>query len=987
MHLAKVRRKPAPTFSPADLRQRKPGSFGPRHCSAIGECARKDLGMTDEAPMTPEAASFAAAAGAQTRVLATIEAMLRELRGGEAPRVGLDDDLERTLGIDSLARMELMLRLEAAFAVRLSESQVQQAQTPRDLLRAVTAAAPRDAAAPPVATATASGRAQAVERPHAAQTLVDVLSWYAERVPQQVQVSVLDEDASREQPVTHAALLRRSRQVAAGLQRRGVEPGDRVALMLPTGVGLFEAFAGILWAGGVPVPIYPPLRAAQIEDHLRRQANILDNAQAMLLVTDERVLPAARILRAGVPSLRGVTTVDELAGAGGAWTPAARATQDIAFLQYTSGSTGQPKGVVLTHANLLANLRAMGQAVKATPADVFVSWLPLYHDMGLIGAWMGSLYHALPLVVMPPQAFLARPSRWLRLIHERRGTISAAPNFAYEILASRVPGDELHGLDLSCWRAAFNGAEPVHASTLERFTERFARFGFDPRALMPVYGLAECGVGLAFPPLARGPKVDCIDRRALRASGQARPATDHDPGTVMQVVYCGAPLAGHELRVVDAQGHELPERHEGRVEFRGPSATSGYFRNAEATRALFDGEWLDSGDVGYIAEGELYLTSRVKDLIIRGGHNVHPYDLEDAVGNLPGVRRGCVAVFGARDAASATERIVVLAETRVADAAPRAALRERIAELAIALLGAPADDIVLAAPHTVLKTSSGKIRRAACRERYEQGTLGASARAVPWQVLRLWVEAAARRVRAPLARLAIGWDGLWMWCVFGVAAAAAVAAMLLPGRSHRKAWARRLARTVLRASRVPLEILGAEHLQTRPAVFVANHASYVDWLLLTAVLPSDACLVAKRELASRPVVNWLLARVGTPYVERFDAHASVEDVRRLGVLAAGGESLVFFAEGTFTRAPGLRPFHLGAFATAAQAGVPVVPVGIAGTRSVLRDGRWWPRRHPVRVHVHPPLRAEGPSWDDALRLRDATRECIAATCGEPVMDA
>jgi 1-acyl-sn-glycerol-3-phosphate acyltransferase len=665
----------------------------------------------------------------------------------------------------------------------------------------------------------------------------------------------------------------------------------------------------------------------------------------------------------------------------------ARGPQDIAFLQYTSGSTGQPKGVVLTHANLLANLRAMGQAVKPVPEDVFVSWLPLYHDMGLIGAWMGSLYHALPLVVMPPQTFLARPSRWLRLIHERRGTISAAPNFAYEILAGRVPDDELQGLDLSCWRAALNGAEPVHASSLARFAERFAPYGFDPKALMPVYGLAECGVGLAFPPLARGPKVDCIDREALHTLGQARPAAEGDPSTAMQVVCCGAALAGHELRVVNPQGEELPERQEGRIEFRGPSATSGYFRNPEATRALFHGDWLDSGDVGYIAEGELYLTSRVKDLIIRGGHNVHPYDLEDAVGNLPGVRKGCVAVFGARDAASATERIVVLAETRLVDAQARAALRERIAERALALLGLPADDIVLAPPHAVLKTSSGKIRRAACRERYEQGALGEHGRAVPLQVARLWLDAGVRRLRQPLARLALAWHGAWLWALFALGAVLGVAAVLLPQRSLRQRSAAAVARLMMRVSGVPVQATGLEHLAVRPAVIAVNHASYVDWLLLAALLPAGCCFVAKRELAAQPVLRWLLSRLGTQFVERSEVHASVEDARRLRGVAAAGESLVLFPEGTFTRAPGLRGFHMGAFVTAAEAGLPVIPISLAGTRSVLRADSWWPRRFPVHVKVHAPLQPAGAAWSDALQLRDATRARIASACGEPVLPA
>lgn len=811
--------------------------------------------------------------------------------------------------------------------------------------------------------------------------------------------------------VTHAGLWQRARAVAAGLQHGGLEPGQSVALMLPTDPAFFEAFAGILLAGGVPVPIYPPLRATQVEDHLRRQSRILENAGEVLLVTDARAMGAARLLKAGLPALRDVTTVERLAASGGRLEPARPHAQDVALLQYTSGSTGQPKGVVLTHANLLANIRAMGRALRADPADVFVSWLPLYHDMGLIGAWLATTYHGVPLVVMPPQRFLARPSRWLLAISEHGGTLSAAPNFAYEILATRVPDDELRGLDLGRWRAALNGAEPVHAGTLERFAARFARHGFDTKALMPVYGLAECGVGLAFPPLGRGPKVDRIDRDALRDRGEARPvgAAGAPPppagaegagaatpsgretrsGTTpaaMPVVSCGLPLAGHEIRIVDEQGEELPDRHEGRVEFRGPSATSGYLRNPEATQALRRHvDWLDTGDVGYVAEGELYLTSRVKDLIIRGGHNLHPYDLESAVGELPGVRRGCVAVFGARDRAGETERVVVLAETRLADAGARAALRERIAALSVERLGAPADDIVLAAPHTVLKTSSGKIRRAACRELYERGDLGAATRPVAWQVASLWRDAARRRVREWPQLAARAWEGGWPWAVFALGAAVATAVALLPSRPRRKRAGRAIARALLAASGIPVTVSGEEHLATRPAVFAANHASYVDWLLLTAVLPAEACIVAKRELSDSPPLRWVLTRYGVRFVDREAVADRVEGARRLTEAARAGESLAYFPEGTLSRAPGLKPFRLGAFAAAAEAGLPVVPVSVAGTRSVMRDGRWWPRRLPVRVRVHAPIRPTGTAFAEVLRLRDATRERIGSACGEPML--
>jgi len=859
---------------------------------------------------------------------------------------------------------------------------VQNAQTPRDLLRALAASTPAGHAAQIVAPALVAPRDAAPQAtPHQALTLTEVIEWQARMRPEHPHVRLREDDAV--QTLTQQQLLDRARALAAGLLAEGVEAGDSVALMLPTSLEFFVAFTGIWLAGGVPVPIYPPLRASQVEDHLKRQARILDNARAVLLVVDARTQPAARVLRATATALRGVATVEQLLARGGSPPASARAANDIALLQYTSGSTGQPKGVVMTHANLLASIRAMGAGIGASSNDVFVSWLPLYHDMGLIGAWMGSLYFGLPLVLMPPQAFLARPTRWLRAIHEQRGTLSAAPNFAYEILASKAGASELEGLDLSSWRIAFNGAEPVQATTLARFAQRFAAYGFDARALLPVYGLAETGLGLTFPPLRRGPKVDVIDRALLHAQGRAVAAAT--PDTALQVVSCGSPLAGHQIRVIDERGVEAPERVEGRIEFRGPSATSGYFRNPEATRALFDGDWLDTGDVGYIAEGELYLTSRVKDLIIRGGHNIHPYELEDVVGSLPGIRKGCVAVFGAADVTTATDRVVVLAETRETDVARRSALRDRIAELALALLGVPADDVVLAQPHTVPKTSSGKIRRSAARELYERGALHAPRRALWLQMARLWLDAVVVRARAGMRLIAGALYAAYLWSVFALIVIAATAAVpWLPGQRLRKRTARRLARAMVVASGLPLQLDGAEHLASgRGVIVVANHASYLDWLLLTALLPADVCFVAKRELSQNAWLRLVLERVGTRFVTRDDVHQSVEDSRTLLEAASHGVSLAFFPEGTLSRAPGLRPFHMGAFVVSAESGLPALVVTLRGTRSVLRDGSWWPRRHALWVRAHVPLPAGGKGWSNALQLRDAARSIIAAECGEP----
>jgi len=927
------------------------------------------------------------AQAAPTQLVAVIEALLRELRGGETVPVLLDDDLEESLGIDSLSRMELMLRLEQAFGVCMPEGAVQSARTPRDLLRAV-AASPRRATPTPLAPVP-TGQAQPKpararsQPPRQAQTLLDVLTWHAGQGESGCHVRLLHPGGDSN-VLTPEDLLQRAQRMAASLQALGLAPGDTVALMLPTGFGFFECFMGILFAGGVPVPIYPPFRPSQIEDHLRRQANILASANAAFLVSDGHAQSAARILHAGAPCLRGVLTTEELRALGGRWQSASVGAHDTALVQYTSGSTGQPKGVVLTHANLLANIRAMGQAVQAGADDTFVSWLPLYHDMGLIGAWLGSLYHGASLVLMPPQDFLARPSRWLRAISDHGGTLTAAPNFAYEILATRVHDDELQGIDLRSCRAAMNGSEPVHATTLERFCQRFAQHGFERHALMPVYGLAECGVGLAFPPLRRGPKIDVIDREALHQRMVAIPSSATD-ARAMQVVCCGLPLPGHELRVVDEREAEVPERHEGRIEFRGPSATAGYLRNPQASRALFRGEWLDTGDVGYVVEGEVYVTSRIKDLIKRGGHNVHPYDLEEAVGALPGVRRGCVAVFGAAAVDSRSERIVVLAETSVAGPDLRQALRDRIARLSVQVLGQPADEIVLAAPRSVLKTSSGKIRRADCRRLYEQGRLGHAARGVPRQLASLWVDAMTRRVRQHARLIGEAFFALWLWTVFATGAALAALAALMPSRPLRKRIARAIARAGLGACGLAIEVTGNPAPAHGPWVFASNHASYLDWLVLTAVLPAQACFVAKRELARWQVLRWVLVRMGVHFVERDDVHASVEDAKRLFDAVASGESLVYFPEGTLMRAPGLRPFHMGAFIAAAQSGASVVPVSLRGTRSVLRDGSWWPRKATVVVEVHEPLRAEGPDWPDAVTLRDRTRERIASACGEPVL--
>ncbi|NQD95261.1 AMP-binding protein, partial [Pseudomonas sp. CrR25] len=468
--------------------------------------------MSRQPPATP---SHPCAEGTAQKLLELVRQTVLELRphAAEGARITLHSVLDRDLGLDSLARVELWSRIEREFGVRLGEQLFAAAETPQDLLDALQARTGVASTPAPDVARRGDGAADGDScSPDQAQTLVEVLDWHVRRHPQRCHVRLLgDGDASED--ISYAALHDGARAVAGGLQQRGLEAGQRVALMLPTGRDFLCGFFGILLAGGVPVPIYPPLRLSQIEEHLRRQAGILGNAEARMLITVSEAKLLARLLKPQVPSLDEIATLAELSSVQASFVAPPCRAEDLAFLQYTSGSTGQPKGVMVSHANLLANLRAMGTALRVGADDVFVSWLPMYHDMGLIGAWFGSLYYAFELVLMSPLAFLARPARWLQAIHRYRGTLSAAPNFAYELCLSKLDREDLEGLDLSSWRLALNGAEPVNPDTLQRFGERFAAYGLAPQALMPVYGLAEGTLGVAFPPLQRGLLVDWVQRQ------------------------------------------------------------------------------------------------------------------------------------------------------------------------------------------------------------------------------------------------------------------------------------------------------------------------------------------------------------------------------------------------------------------------------------------------------------------------------------------
>jgi acyl-CoA synthetase (AMP-forming)/AMP-acid ligase II len=569
----------------------------------------------------------------------------------------------------------------------------------------------------------------------------------------------------RETPLPFAALWQRAVRAGAALVALGVEPGDRVALVLPTGLDFMDAFFGVLCAGAVPVPLYPPVRLARLDEFHLRTARMLQACEARLVLTDARV---GRLLGLAVEEARpelGCRNVADLRpNAAEAGRIHRGAPDELALIQFSSGTTKDPKPVALTHANVIANATAIDSFLpEGGPVrQSGVSWLPLYHDMGLIGCLLLAVLHPGPMTLLPPELFLARPALWLRALSRTRATVSVAPNFAYGLCVKRVRDEEMEGVDLSSWRLALNGAEPVSTEVLGRFARRFARWGFDPGALTPVYGLSEASLAVTFSRPGRGFRAFRVDAAALASLGVAvpaaggnldgRPVEGEPPGVgrTREIVSLGAPLPGVEVRVCDADGATLPERTVGRVRVRGPSVMRGYFGDAEATAAALPDGWLDTGDLGFVHDGELHLCGRAKDLIILRGKNHAPQEFEDALDGLAGVRAGCSAAVGIEREGEDGEELALLVEQEANRDGAEAlrALEERILERVLERTGVRAREVHLLAPGTLPRTSSGKLRRAEALRQLQEGSLLA-----PRAVTFLGMAREAARSMAAFARL------------------------------------------------------------------------------------------------------------------------------------------------------------------------------------------------------------------------------------------
>ena len=553
------------------------------------------------------------------------------------------------------------------------------------------------------------------------KSLADLIARRATEQGEERGYLFLSDKGEEEAALTFGELHRRATAVAAYLRAMG-NPGDRALLLFGAGLDFIIAYFGCLLAGVIAVPMMLPRRNSS----LGSSASIVANASPRFLMTNERVQStrADVIERFSAPQRYWVIT--EQVGSineESARLPSIR-SDDIAFLQYTSGSTSDPKGVMVTHGNLIENLEMMRQVLGNTRHSIYASWIPLYHDMGLIANVLQSLYVGSLCVLLAPIAFMQRPLSWLRAIHRYRAQVAGAPNFAFDLCVQRFRADQMQDVDLSCWKVAFNGAEPVRADTIERFAAAFAPYGFDRRAMNPQYGMAEATVMVSAGPRLAGPVIRTVGLDAFRRNEIGEPAGEKDKH---RLVGCGRKVIGERLAIVDPATRCLlgPDRI-GEIWVNGPHVAKGYWQNPDATSATFDARiegdggdehWLRTGDLGFMDEsGELFITGRAKDMLIVRGINYYPQDIENTVYNShPVLRRHFGAVFSVPGESG--EKLVLVQEVertqrRGLDTEEiEASIREAVAnEHEIAL-----DAIVLISPGEIPKTTSGKIQRSRTR--------------------------------------------------------------------------------------------------------------------------------------------------------------------------------------------------------------------------------------------------------------------------------
>jgi fatty-acyl-CoA synthase len=521
-----------------------------------------------------------------------------------------------------------------------------------------------------------------------------------------------------------AEVANETRRLGACLRAMDLSKGDRLALILASPESFVLSFLGAVSAGIMPVPMYPPLALGRLDSYIDRAAGILRVSGARVLLTTRDLLPVLNPVLSRTPTLKKILDIETLRMMDPpAMEEVSTHSDEPCFLQFTSGSTSAPRGVVVTHRNLIANSKAIMNSIEINPnLDRCVSWLPLYHDMGLIGFVIVTLIAQIPVVFIPTIAFVKHPGVWMETVHKYRSTITFGPNFAFDLAAKRAARNGKK-LDLSCLRVLGCGAEPINPKTMESFLAAFTPLGLNANALMPCYGMAEATLAMAFDHLHRPVRKLVIDRHAYESQNIARPIRNKekalDPKHRFELVSCGRTFPGHEIKILDEEGNALPEGRVGEIVFKGPSVTPGYFRNPEASRQLLKEGWLHTGDLGFIMNGDLYISGRQKDLVIINGKNYPPQAIEWVVEEIAGIRKGSVVAFSVDG--DSTEKLIIIAETIMTD---NVDLAQAVSEQVRSAFGLSVEKVVLVARGSIPKTSSGKLQRRKTKALFESGFLG-----------------------------------------------------------------------------------------------------------------------------------------------------------------------------------------------------------------------------------------------------------------------
>jgi fatty-acyl-CoA synthase len=533
------------------------------------------------------------------------------------------------------------------------------------------------------------------------------------------------EDGS-EKKFTFRELDAEVRRRARWLLSLGLEKGDHVAFIVPGPLDFVLTFLGATYTGIVPVPLYPPMGFGKLDAYIRDTARTLEIARVKMLVTQKKVEPILWSLVGKVPTLKDLVCVERFEGPApeSAPEPTVVEPDDVCFLQFTSGSTAAPKGVIVTHRSLGANgHQIMQNGLEAdVDNDLAISWLPLYHDMGLIGFVIAPLTAGVETCFIPTLNFIKRPSCWMELASKHKATMTFAPNFAYGLAVKRTPPEKVKSLDLSRMRVLGAGAEPNNPGTLQSFLDHFAPAGLKAEAMLPVYGMAEATLAMSFSRLDDTLRTEILDGEIYATEGRAMPlpVEQRASRTTVEFVSCGWAWPDHDIKIMDDEGRVLPDRRVGEIVFSGPSVAAGYLDNPEATARIFKADGLRTGDLGYMVDGELFVTGRKKDLIILNGRNYDPQSIEWVVAEVPGVRMGNVIAFSRPG--QSTEELVIVAETK--EKLDLQALATQIREAIREHHQMNPADIVLLPAGALPKTTSGKLQRQKARTQYIEGTLG-----------------------------------------------------------------------------------------------------------------------------------------------------------------------------------------------------------------------------------------------------------------------